>query len=226
LSIEFLVIIGIIFICILLIVVFLVPSEKKKKRNKKKNENVPEEQQKDLEQKISRLAKHNQSLRNEILDFIKKSKDAERQLMIERVKVKKIQEKISQERGWRTKEQGDIDKRKKDLHQLKSELVNVQESFTTEHAANIRLTRKVKELESENNNLNDQRREVEKDNAQFKAKNENHRQEIANLKKENKRLSKKEEDVQWIAKAEYERVAKLLKEKEKEIVRISRQTKN
>ena len=224
-SVEVLVIIGIVFIVVLLGILFLIPSDKKGKKKKKKSQAEPLGQQKDWEQKALRLEKYIHSLRDDILAFQKKEKVTEKQLTIERAKVKKFQEKLSQEREWSKKEQNVIDKKGKEFQQLKAELRNAQESFSKEHVTNLRYEQEIKELKQQNDSFNEQRRSVEGENAQLKAKNENHRKEIAHLKKENRQLSKKEEDASWIAKSEYERVTKLLKEKEKELNRVSRETK-
>jgi hypothetical protein len=122
---------------------------------------------------------------------------------------------LTQERQWHTKEQDSIDKRGKELHQLKIELANVQESFSKAHAMNLQLEHKLKDLEQQNSLLIEQRRSVEGENTRFKTMIDANRQEMAHLKRENRDLSKKREDTQWVAKSEYERVMNLLKEKEK-----------
>jgi len=227
-SIELLVIIGIIFISILLGVIFLIPGERKKKKEKKRKkeiDNQPSENEKILELKISRLEKHIQSLHNEILDLQKRDKDHEKQAMVQNVKVKKLQEKISQERQWHEKEQSGIDKKGKEFQKLKTELIDVQEGYSKAHSSNLRFEYQMKELQGQVDSLNEQRRTVEEENVQLTAKNKNDKQEIAHLKSENVKLAKKNENVDWVAKTEYQRVEKLLKEKEKELDRVARNKK-
>ena len=120
---EFLLVVGVVLILILLGIIFLIPGEKKSKKNKKKDQEELLLRQKDWEQKAIRLEKHVQSLRAEILTFQKNEKVNEKELTVERVKVKKLQEKLSQEREWHKKEQNVIDKRGKESQQLKTELV-------------------------------------------------------------------------------------------------------
>ena len=224
-SVELLVIIGIIFISILLAVVFLIPGEKKRKKKKGKVQERPIVDEKDWEQKVSRLEKHTYSLRDQILDLQKGEKETEKQLMIERVKVKKFQEKLSQERQWHEKEQGSIDKKGRDFQELKVELIDIQESYSKAHSANLRFEHQVKELQDQLDLLNERRRAIEEENTQLTAKIKNDQQKIAQLKKENIQLKKKKEDVNWIAQTEYQRVEKLLKEKEKELDRVTRENK-
>jgi len=224
-SVELLVIIGIIFISILLAVVFLIPGEKKRKKKKGKVQEQPVVDEKDWEQKISRLEKHTYSLRDQILDLQKGEKETEKQLMVERVKVKKFQEKLSQERQWHEKEQGSIDKKGRDFQELKVELIDIQESYSKAHSANLRFEHQVKELQDQLDLLNERRRAIEEENTQLTAKIKDDQQKMAQLKKENIQLKKKKEDVNWIAQTEYQRVEKLLKEKEKELDRVTRENK-
>ena len=224
-SVELLVILGIIFISILLAVVFLIPGEKKRKKKKGRVQEQPVVDEKDWEQKVSRLEKHIHSLRDQILDLQKGEKETEKQLMVERVKVKKFQEKLSQERQWHEKEQGSIDKKGRDFQELKVELIDIQESYSKAHSANLRFEHQVKELQDQLDLLNERRRAIEEENTQLTAKIKNDQQKIAQLKKENIQLKKKKEDVNWIAQTEYQRVEKLLKEKEKELERVTRENK-
>jgi len=137
-SIELFVIIGIVFITILLAAIFLIPVDEKSKKRKKKSQDDPSVELKGFEQKVLRLEKYIQSLRGEIPDYQKKEKDNDKQLIVERVKVKKLQEKLTQERQWHEKEQTGIDKRGKECQQLKAELMDVQESFSKAHSANLK----------------------------------------------------------------------------------------
>jgi len=222
-SVELLSMIGVVFIALLLVIVFLIPSDKKIKKKQKKTQEESLLKQKDWEQKALRLEKHVQSLRNEILVFQKDEKVRDRELAVEKVKVKKLEEKLSQERQWHEKEQAAVDKKGQEFRELKTELGKVQESFSREHAANIRLERVLKEMKGQMDDLNGQRRSVESEHAQLKARRENDRKEIAQLKKDVAQLSKKNEDVQWVARSEHEKTLQLLKAKEKEIQRLERE---
>jgi len=145
-SIEFLLTSGVVLIVILVGIIFLIPGERREKRKSKKSQEEIAQQNKDLEQKVLRLEKYISSLRESILTLQKNAKTNEKELMVERVKVKKFQEKLTQEREWYKKEQGAIDKKGKESQQLKEELEKVQESFSKEHALNIRFEREIKEL--------------------------------------------------------------------------------
>ena len=222
-TVELLLVVGVVLILILLGIVFLIPGEKKGKKVKKNLQEELIQQKKDLEKKAASLERPVRSLREKILAYQKAEKTNEKTLMVERVKVKKFQEKLSQEREWHNKEQNVIDKREKEFRQLRTELEKIQESFSKEHTLNIRLEREMKDFKRQNDSLNDQRRMNEGENARLKAKGENDKKEIAHLKRDIAQLSKKNEDVRWIAKSEYDRVSRLLEEKEKELRRMERE---
>ena len=222
-TVEFLLVVGVVLVLILLGIIFLIPGEKKGKKMKKKLQGELVQQKEDLEQKVLRFEKHVRSLHGRILTLQKNEKANEKVLMVERVKVKKFQEKLSQEREWHRKEQNAVEKREKESHQLRTELRKIQEAFSEEHTRSIRLERELKDFKQQNESLNDRRRTMEGENARLKAKGENDKKEITHLKKENAQLSKKNEDAQWIAKSEYDRVAGLLEKKEKELRRMERE---
>ncbi len=225
---EYFVKVGIALIFVSLGIIFFMPSEQRaKKKKRKKLKSIAQEPnliQERLEQKIAQLEKQIGALRSETSSFDKKEKEQARLLMVEQVKVKKFQEKLSQEREWKKREKGNIDKKGKVFEKLKKELIEVQENFSKAHGKNLRFERKVGELQKENHALLEQRRSLEGENTQLKTKGDSDRREIATLKKDNARLVKKKEDEQWVAKSEYNRVSKLLKEKEKELERISRES--
>jgi len=221
-SLNFIAGIGIIFIVISLGVLFLMPGGKKPKKRRKKDP-TENQQQKDWKQAAVRLEKHTYSLRGKLASFEKKEKAWEKQLMVEKARNEKLQEKLSRERGWHEKEQRTLDKRGEEFQELKTELLKVQENFGKEHALNLRLQRELESLKRENDSGNDQRRALESENAQCKAKMQNYRMEIAHLKKENAELTKKKEDTSWVAKSDYAKLEKLLQEKEKELERIKRE---
>ena len=225
---EYFVKVGIVLICIILGIVLFMPMEGKKGKKKKKKTKIIETESNELQEKfrqrVCNLEKQIASLRAEISSRDKEEKKQARFLMIEQMKVKKFQEKLSQEREWQIKEQNNMDKKGKAFENLKKELVEVQENFSKEHSHNLRFERKVKELQEENSSLIDLRRSVEGENLQLQSRGDSNRREIAILKKENARLTRKQEDESWVAKSEYQRVCDSLKKKEKELERVIRES--
>lgn len=221
------IILGLIFIAGLLLVVVFMPGEKKGKRRKNKQPPLePQISAPDLEAQktIEKLQRHVQSLHHQIADFQKREKDMERRMAVEQLKVKKLEEKLSQEREWQAKDQTTLDKKGAEFQRLKDELSAVQENSSREHAENLRQKQDIQQFKREMETLQEYRRGVEAENMQLKAKIENQRREMVELKKDNAELKKKDEDTSWVAKSDYERLETLLREKDKQLQRFQRES--
>jgi len=212
--------VGVIFILAFLIILFFIPTEEKKK--KKKQVKIDQEQ-KDWQKVAAGLERRLQSHRGDIESFQKTQKDLEKELLIEKARSKKLEEKLSQERGWQEKEKTAGDKKIQEFARLKEELTRLQDLQAKEHSTNLKLEREIKDLKSEIDSLNDQRRKAESETAQVKAQMENFRSEVRELKKDNAKLQKETDETQWIAKTEYDKVAMKLKEMEKRFERVQRE---
>jgi len=221
--IEFFIAAGIICILLLVALILFAPGERLKKRKRRKEQQEALALQKDWEGKAKRMEHHVHSLRNEILELQKKDKENEKKLLVEGVKIKKLQEKLTQERQWHEKEHDSIEKKGKEFQRLKAELGDVQESSSKEHAANLRYEQQLKEAQQFHKSVSEELRKTQQDMATLRAQAESQKKEIAQLKKENIRLKKEEDDKEWVAKTEYERVTGLLKANEKELDRLKKQ---
>jgi len=221
LSLNLVVSAGIVFILILLAILFLIPAEQRMIQERKKRKE--REMQKDWEKIAQRQERHIEKLRKDIEAYQKVEKDQEEKLIAEKVNVKKLQEKLSQERSWHDQEQKDIGKHAGQLKELKEDLKKAQESFAQEHAIHLRMERDFKEIQKEMEKIQEDKRHAEGEVMGLKAKADTLYQEVLQLRKENKELKKKSEDVTWIAKSEYVKLEQQLKEKEKELQRIYRE---
>ena len=224
-SIEFIIVgIAIILIFTLLVVLLLMPSENKKKKKKKVQEEV-QNMHKEWEPLVTKMESQIQGLHRHMDTLEKDKKRLEKEIAIEQAKNTKLVEKLSQERKWHEQEEQSVDKRTREFKTLKEDLLKVQENYSKEHASNLKLQNEINELKLSFDSLNEQRRTMDTENAQLKAKLDSYRRDLLALKKENAELTKKKEDTVWVAKSEYQRLELLFKEKEKELERIQRETK-
>lgn len=222
---DFVIILGIIFVAVLLLMLILLPTTQKssqKKRKAQPQEISPPDTH--LQEAVARMQKHIQSLHGQIAALQQQEKAREHELTLEKVKVKKLQEKLSQERDWHEKEQKTSGKKGQEFYYMKDELSKLQDQFGKEHAENLRQKKEIEELKHEAARLQDVRRAAESESAQLKAKMENCQQEIAQLRKENSELRKKKEDTMWVAKSDHDKLQQLLREKEKELERLKRES--
>jgi predicted RNase H-like nuclease (RuvC/YqgF family) len=215
----------VIVLILLIAVIINLPAEKQKAKKKKREEApiIVSPEQKHLEEKVVRLEHNIHSLKRDIEGWEKKCRDLEKNLAVESVKEKKLLEKLAQERSWKEKEDVHLAKLNRDIHDLKSELTKIQDQFSKEHMATLKLENEHKALQVQQEELAKQKRALDVENDQLKAKIESQRRDIAQLKSENVTLHKKEDDKSWVAKTEYQRLEMKLKEKEKEFERLKRE---
>ncbi len=214
--------IGIILVFIVLLVIFLIPTSQK---GSKKRERSPEQLPKETDwQGVSRkLEGHIHALRQDIAAYDKRQKSLERELLETKAKNKELQEKLTLEDGWIKKEQEEIEKRTKELTRAKEELKKTESSLGEEHSLRLRYERELKELKQAFESSDGQRKKLEVEVMKLKAGLEKANEELRESKRQNFELKKKQEDTQFVAKAEYDKIERLLREKEKEFQRISRE---
>jgi type II secretory pathway component PulM len=214
---------GIVFILILLAILFVLPAEQRIILDKKRKREI--EEQKDWEKTAHAQERHIHTLHKEIEAFKKKEMDLQQMLSDEKEVSRKLQEKISLERGWHEKEKGDIEKNAAQIKKLQSELLNAQEEFSKEHSVHLKVERLNKELTIEIDSANEKKRRSETENIALKKTIDQINSELHKLKKENAEMLKKQNDVQWVAKTEYVSLEKKFREKESELNRVYRELK-
>lgn len=219
-SIDLFVILGVILILVSLGVLFLMPASRGRRVKKRKRGNpakIREEDNKDWRAVSLKLEKYIQTLREEIEELQKAERIKERELIRKKEKNKKLQEKLAQERGWHDREQKDIDRNIKEVHRTRQEMIELEKDLDGEHSSRLKRERESKDLKRDFETLNEQKREGDSELIKVKVQAEQGRQEIRELKASNTELSKKHEDTTWVAKTEYDKLRRILKETEKEL---------
>jgi len=215
---------GVIFIIGLVIIIFILPSEKKKKKKRdSKLQSEEDSLKRDWKMTAQRLEQLVKSLNHKIAELQKINQDKDKQLAVEAAKIKKLKEKMDQDRFWHEKERKDIKQSSDEIYHLKKEIVKHQENFAREHSLTLQLRSKYDELKTERDKINEQRRVLEVENIAIKEKNDHYRCELAKLKSDNIELTKKNEGVNWVAKEDYIKLDKRLKEVQTELNRVRRQ---
>ena len=209
---------------LLAVEVFLLPGDKKRKRKRKKRTETKEEEV-DLrpwQEKVERLEKRVRQLNEAVAAYQAKEKEGQKKLALEALKVKKYEEKVKQERAWQEKEQEAIEKTTRQLEALQKELAKEQETGSQEHQRALQLERELRSLEREHRTLEEKAKDLDKDLTKAKGENDLYRQDIRELKKEIAGLQKKKEDVQWVAKSEFDQLKTQAQALQKELDRIKR----
>jgi hypothetical protein len=228
-SFELMLIISIVVILGLFIALVFIPTEyksnkkRKKKRRKVKEEVNFEEKYLLLEKKFGHSERMTASLRKKIEERDKKEEVFDKQLVLEKAKCAKLQEKLKQERGWQEKEEDSSSRRDQQLKEFKSGLKEMQTNYSDAHVKNLKFERELKEQKLKVKTAVEERRNIESAKAKVDTQLKAMRQELAHVQKDFLNLKKEHDDINWIAKSEYDRVDKALKEKEKQVERLSRQ---
>lgn len=217
---------AVILILLLAGVLYLLPSEKmSKKKWKRLVEKAGEDTQKDWREACLKMEKHIHALRGQIEQGKVREKNFEKEVLIQKTKNKKMQEKLSQERGWQEKELTEVEKRTDAMVRLRQDLQTAEQDLHKEHGDRLRLERELKEIKESLATANNVQRSLETQIAKGQAQAENDRKEIMNLRVDNAKLSKQHDEVTWIAKSEYVKLEKQLRQIEQDFAKFKSQVK-
>lgn len=212
-------IIGLFTIVALLILLFAL-SDDSSKTKKKKQEAIPVTESKKWEDVIAKLEKYINSLKNELEGLKTEQKKHLRDLMVEKARNDRLQEKLKQENEWLAKEKVAMEKKDEEIRDFKIRVVKLEQEREHEYAARLQTERQLKDLKSDCDVLVKEKRELSFKAMTLEADLDVHKKELARLKKTNKELSRESDEAEWVSKAEYERLEKTLQDKEKELKKI------
>lgn len=214
--------IGIVLAICLVNILLYMPSGKRRKKRRAKQ--VPLEPiQKDWQATAQRLEKHIYAIRQKIALKEKVIIQKDKQIVLERVKVTKLQDQLNQASQWQKKEQDNFGKMTSELKANKAELIKVQDQYAKAHGQNIELNKQLSLALKDTKKLAEEKRDKELEHLHLQEKYESIRGQSVKLKRENAELLKKKDDATWIAKSEYLILERKLKEKEKQFERLDRE---
>lgn len=208
-----------IILVIILGVLFMIPTEGGRSRRRIRKE-PPEKDWQDVSLKLER---HIHALRRELEKLQVREKVLEQDVIVQKEKNEKLQDKLTQERGWKSKEKTDIEKKTEELNRYRQDLKTAEASLAQEHGVRLRLEKEIRETQALMVSANEAKVALEAEIARLKAQIDNHRKEISDLREKNNVLEKKHDETTWIAKSEYLKVEKSLREKENELERLKHQ---
>lgn len=223
-SLDVFAILGVVLVVILLGVIFLMPGGESSRRRLSRKEKAGQAQDNtDWKEACLKLEKHIHALRLEIEHGKTREKGLERDILIQREKTKKLQERISQERGWQTKEDQDKERRVKENISLRESLQKVEEESQRQHGELLRLERENKEARESAAALAENKRALESQIFKLQAQVDAATQENKILQEQNAKLLKQQEETTWVAKAEYVKLEEQLRVLHKEIEQFRNQ---
>ncbi|MDP8266355.1 MAG: hypothetical protein P9M07_05355 [Candidatus Aceula meridiana] len=226
---DLLVLLGVFVAVIFAVLIFFFPSEEKRRKKKKKK--TQEEELSKGEKKWQETAF---ALRDRIQGFkkeIERKNQQEKKLLLnlkeEKDKNVRIEDKLKREKKWFSEQESNLDRRTKEMRQIKMDLVRAQTESEKEYSLRLAAEREKKDFKKDFDRLNKEKKEYILKTTHLDFTIRTLKEEIDDLKKANHDLAreaakKNEEGSQWIAKSEFEKIEKAFKEKEKEVEKLKK----
>jgi chromosome segregation ATPase len=214
-------ILGFILLMSLAIFIYMLPADKMPKR-KRNPPPPPPVKEKDWETIAKRWEKGNALLQNEIESLKKERKsfldklDDNKKVMYEQT------EQLAREKAWREKETQIMTKVKNVDHELKDDIKKLEKTIDEEHSLRLRLERDLQEFKIKTSKLTDQERALTVKIMTLEKELDVANKELRELKRTNTDLKKQKEDIQWVAKSDYDELVMKLKKVESELGRLNR----
>jgi len=209
---------------IVLVFVYALPAKTVKEKRKKEKLDLPQNpQSKDWEEVAHRLEKHIYSLRGEINRLTQQERNYQKQIELFKAKNEKLTEKLGQHEDWLAKEQASKEKIEKEHQQMKTSLLKTETDREREYQSRVKFERDYTEIKREADILKETRKDLSMRATELEAQLKGYKEEFLRQKKINEELTKKNDEMSWVSQSEYEKLEKMLADKEKEIERMRRE---
>lgn len=217
-------IIGIAFLIGFVIFIYQLPPEKFPKR--RRSVIAAPVKEVDWEAISKRWEKSNSVLSNEIESLKKERKSFLEQIEDNKKTIQEQLEQLSREKAWREKETMMVEKVKNVDHELKEELRKLQNTLNEEHSVKLKSDIELQEVKIALSRAKEEARALTVKVMALEKETEGQNRELRELKRTNAELKKQKEDVQWIAKSDYDEVLMRCKKAESELGRLTRDQNN
>jgi len=222
---DLLILLGVFVAIIFAVLVFFFPAEEKrrKKKRKKLQDQELSKTEKKWQETAFALRERIQRFKQEIERRDQEEKKILQSLKEERDKNAKMEDKLKREKKWFSEQEANLNRRTKEMRQVKMDLVRAQTEREKEYSLRLAAEREKKDFKKDLDDVNKEKKDLilKITNLEFVIRTQ--KEEIADYKKANQELTKKkEEGSQWIAKSEFEKIEKALKEKEAEIEKLKK----
>jgi hypothetical protein len=212
---------------VLATVVYMLPSDPVVKAKKKKEKRpvlapdpVAVDTSKDWKSIAERWEKHNQSLQGEIEKMKMDQKRAQQFVDERKSETRELVEKLALEKSWREKEQETLEKFKLREKDLKDQIFRTEGDLEKEHSNRLRLERELQEVKIRHEQILEEKRLLSIKAGSQQTTLESNARELRELKSANAQLKEKREDIQWVAKSEFDELKKAFAAQEKELTRL------
>jgi len=211
------IIMGFVALVALAIMIYMLPADpavrpKKKKEKEKRAVLSPDpvaiDTSKDWKAIAERWEKHNQSLLGEIEKMKMDQKRALASVDERKAEAKELVDKLALEKSWREKEQETLEKFKAHEKSFKDQIYRTEADLEKEHSNRLRLERELQDIKVKHEQVLEEKRQLSVKASSQQTTLESNTREIRDLKYENSQLKEKREDIQWVAKSEFDELKK------------------
>lgn len=224
-SLIWIAVIGFMFLTALTIFIYQLPPDKTSKR-KTPPTPPPPNQQKDWESIARRWEKNITQLENQIEALKKERKTFLEKIEDDKKVIREQIEQLAREKNWREKETQAVEKVKNIDHELKDELKKAQKALEDEHSLKLKLDRELQDAKINLSKIKEEARALSVKLMAVEKESDVDKKELRELRRTNTELKKQREDIQWVAKSDYDEVKMKLKQAESELARLSRDSQD
>ncbi len=221
---SFIVLIG------LAIAIYMLPSEeaKAKKKKERSQERKPVltpdpaalDTSKDWKAIATRWEKQNLALQGDVEKLKMEQKKAQQIVGECKAEAKDLLEKLALEKSWREKEQETLEKFKQHEKEFKDQIYRTEGDLEKEHSHRLRLERELQDIKIKYEQVLEEKRQFSIKASSQQTTLEANVKEIRELKSINAKLQEKREDIQWVAKSEFDELKRAYAAKEKELAQL------
>lgn len=184
-------------------------SRKKKQRLEAAMEAAkPVSPEKDWKTIAERWEKNNAALLGDIEKIKVRERDVLKNLEESRAQHREALDKLTLEKGWREKEQGNLEKARQHEKALKDQILRTEKDLEQQHSERLRLEREFQDLKIKHESLMEEKRAASTKALSLESTVTQLNGELKDLRRENNELKKKREDIQWVAKTEFDELQK------------------
>ena len=133
---------------------------------------------------------------------------------------REVVDKLALEKSWREKEQETLEKSKLREKDLKDQIFRTESDLEKEHSNRLRLERELQDIKIKHEQALEEKRLLSIKAGSQQTTLESNAKELRELKHENARLKEKREDIQWVAKSEFDELKKVFAAQEQELTRL------
>lgn len=212
-------IVGFVFLMGLALFIYQLPAEKLKRKRPVVPAPVKEM---DWEAIAKRWEKNIAVLSNEVATLKKERRSFIDQLEDQKKIIQEQIEQLAREKAWREKETQVVEKVKNVDHELKEELRRTQNTLNEEHSLKLKVDIELQETKIALSKIKEEARALTVKLMALENENGNSLKELRELRRANAELKKQKEDVQWIAKSDYDELLMKFKKVDSELGRLIR----